>query len=336
MLLFSLCKKIDKKTKEVNSDKVPKNMVWIPDGTYTKGAASNDRFAKKDEKPSYRVSIRGFWIDITEVTNAQFKKFVDETGYITTAEKAVDWEQIKKQLPHDAIKPPDSLLQAGSLTFHCGLASVKNLSNYSLWWKWKNGANWKSPQGKGSSIKGKDNYPVVHVSYTDALAYCKWAGRRLPTEAEWEWAARGGLEGKIFPWGDDSALLTTHANTWQGTFPVNNTKVDGFKNTAPVKSFPANLYGLYDMIGNVWEWTQDSRSSKDYATLTNAKGLSNSSQSHKTKHLGDFEKIVKGGSFLCHYSYCASYRVSAKMTTSYDSSSEHLGFRTVLSPDMLK
>ena len=311
----------------------PEGMVWIPKGSYIRGASVNDEFARTDEKPRHKVAIDGFWMDITEVTNRQFKKFVAETGYITEAEKEVNWLELKKQLPEGTEKPHDSILQPGSLSFECKLHEVKNLNDYSQWWKWKNGVNWKHPDGAESTIKDKENYPVVHISYDDAKAYCTWANRTLPSEAEWEFAARGGLEEAIFPWGNEIVLLSTNANTWQGVFPTKNTKEDGYERSAPVKSYPANGYGLYDMAGNVWEWTQDWYDFSYYEELSRNKKNQNPKGPVKSRNPNNpyaQEKVIRGGSFLCHDTYCASYRVSARMATSSDTGLEHLGFRTVL------
>ena len=336
----SLDTKANNLTKELPKDiKVPKGMVWIPNGSYLRGAVSGDPMAREDEKPVHKITVNGFLMDINEVTNAQFKKFVNETGYITTAEKEVDWEELKTQLPPDTKKPHDSILQPGSLSFECNYREVSNLNDYSQWWQWKIGANWKHPEGKESTIEGMDNHPVVHVSYEDAVAYCNWAGSRLPTEAEWEYAARGGQEKVIFTWGNDISLLTSNANTWQGVFPTSNTKEDGFERSSPVKSFPANGYGLYDMAGNVWEWTQDWYDANYYKVLANNKLNNNPIGPEKPRNPRNpytQEKVIRGGSFLCHDSYCASYRVSARMATSYDTGLEHLGFRTIITLDMLR
>ena len=236
---------------------VPEGMVWIPGGKFYQGAKKKDTFAMRHEFPRHLVAVDGFFMDIHEVTNAQFSEFVKATGYVTVAEREVDWEEIKKQLPEGTPMPNDSILQPGSLVFKKTKSSVPNLLDYSQWWVWKIGANWKEPNGAGSSIEGKEDHPVVHIAYEDAQAYCKWAGRRLPTEAEWEYAARGGQEEAIFTWGNDFIQLSSFANTWEGEFPVSNTMEDRFENKAPVMSFPKNYFGLYDMAGNVWEWTQD-------------------------------------------------------------------------------
>ena len=332
LLFFTSCKEKSIKTKQLQNT-TPKDMVWISGGTYYRGAALEDSMARSDEKPVHKITVNGFWMDEHEVTNAQFKEFIDDTGYITTAERQVNWEDIKKQLPIGTPKPHDSILQPGSLSFQCKLHEVVNFDDYSQWWQWKNGASWKHPQGKNSTIKGKENHPVVHVSYEDAMAYCKWSGKRLPTEAEWEYAARGGLENNMYTWGNDAQFLSTYANTWEGIFPTFNTKKDGFERSAPVKSYPPNGYGLYEMAGNVWEWTQDWYDFLYYKSLSQNENSINPTgpkQSRNPSNPYSKEKVIRGGSFLCHDSYCASYRVTARMSTSEDTALEHLGFRTVL------
>ena len=318
---------------------VPEGMVWIPGGTFIQGAVTSDEMAMNHEKPAHEVAVDGFFMDKTEVTNAEFQKFVDETGYVTVAEREIDWEEMKKQLPPGTPKPHDSILQPGSLTFKKTKTSVPNLYDYSQWWNWTIGANWKHPEGTGSSIDGKENYPVVHIAFEDAQAYANWAGKRLPTEAEWEYAARGGQADAIFSWGNDFEKLSENANSWEGEFPTSNTAVDGFEGKAPVKSYPPNPYRLYDMAGNVWEFTQDwynvtyYEDQKNKGVVKNPKGAS---QPFNPNAPQTPEKVIKGGSFLCSASYCASYRISARMANSTDSSQEHLGFRTVATPDMLK
>jgi formylglycine-generating enzyme len=278
---------------KINRDAVD-GMVQIPSGTFMMGAG--DEEGTPDEYPTHKETIRSFWMDEAEVTNAQFAKFVNATGYITTAEKKPSWEELKKQLPPGAERLPDSLLKASSLVFSPNPLE-KIWDEASKWWNWINGADWKHPEGPSSSIKGKEDYPVVHVSLYDAMAYCKWAGKRLPTEGEWEWAARGGLINKKYPWGNDFSESMIKANTWQGDFPANNALTDKYYKSAPVKSFAPNGYKLYDMAGNVWEWCNDS--------------------------------WLRGGSFLCSPSYCKGYRVSARAKTSPDTGLEHTGFRCV-------
>lgn len=314
---------------------IPKGMVWIPGGVFVQGAVAKDEMALSHEKPAHKVAVDGFFMDITEVTNAEFREFTQATGYLTIAERDIDWEEIKKEVPLGTPKPPDSVLQPGSLIFKTKSKHITNLQDFTQWWNWKVGANWRHPKGPKSDIIGKDNYPVVHIAYEDALAYCKWAGTRLPTEAEWEYASRGGKKHKIYAWGNDAEHLEDHANTWQGEFPNENTTMDGFANIAPVKSYSKNGYGLFDMAGNVWEWTSDWYNTNYYENLkekeeTTKNPLGAEKHYNPANPLAP-EKIIKGGSFLCHSSYCASYRSSARMATSLDSGLEHLGFRTVKS-----
>ncbi|MGJ8734122.1 MAG: formylglycine-generating enzyme family protein [Cellulophaga sp.] len=326
-------------TEKPEDVKVPEGMVWIPGGMFVQGAVLQDKMAMQHEKPAHKVAVDGFFMDITEVTNAQFAKFVKETGYITVAERAIDWEEMKKQVPEGTPKPHDSILQPGSLTFKKSKKSVPNLFDFSQWWDWTIGANWKHPNGPKSSIKGLDNHPVVQICYEDAMAYCNWAGRRLPTEAEWEYAANGGKTGTIFFWGDDKSVLSKNANSWEGEFPVENSKKDGYENRAPVKSYQPNGYGLYDMAGNVWEWTTDWYNVnyyKELAAVTTKKNPLGATDAYNPQNLYIKEKVIKGGSFLCSDSYCASYRISARMGSSVDSSAEHTGFRTVATVKMLK
>lgn len=316
----------------------PKGMVWVEGGTFLQGAVPLDRQAMMHEKPQHKVTVDGFFIDQTEVTNAQFSKFVETTGYITTAERKVDWDELKKQLPKGTPKPHDSILQPGSLIFKKTPNSVPNLYDFSQWWKWEIGANWRHPKGKNSTIIGKDNYPVVHITYEDALAYCKWANRRLPTEAEWEFAARGTKKNTIYFWGNDENILYKQANSWEGEFPVSNTKKDGYESIAPVKSYPPNSLGIYDMAGNVWEFTSDWYNINYYKELKNTTTVNPSGAKTPYNPTNPYlkEKIIKGGSFLCNASYCASYRVSSRMGNHFDSSTEHVGFRTVASKEMIK
>jgi formylglycine-generating enzyme len=307
-----------------------KGMVWIKTGTYMMGG--DNQQAAADEYPKHKVTVNGFWMDATTVTNAQFAKFVKATGYITTAERKPDWNQLKKQLPPGTPKPDDSVLVAASLVFDPPKHAV-DLNDYTQWWAWKKGADWKHPHGIGSSIKGKDNYPVVHISWYDAVAYSKWAGKRLPTEAEWEWAARGGLQNKIYPWGNEPVDAgKPKANTWQGHFPDNNTVKDKFYGLAPVGSFAPNGYGLYDMAGNVWEWCADYYNNKYYQTINKPEGVENPkgpNNSYDPDEPYAKKRVIRGGSFLCNESYCTGYRVSRRMKSTEDSGMEHLGFRCV-------
>lgn len=322
-----------------NIPNAPEGMVWIPAGTFEQGAVPQDKIAMQHEKPSHTVTLDGFFMDITEVTNAQFSKFVKETGYVTIAERAIDWEVMKTQLPEGTPKPADSILQPGSLLFKKSKTTVPNLYDFSQWWEWRIGANWKHPQGPDSSIEGKDNYPVTHISYEDAQAYCKWANRRLPTEAEWEYAARANKNGTIYFWGDDVSELSKKANSWEGEFPVTNTLADGYERAAPVKSYPPNDFGLFDMAGNVWELTNDWYNIDYYGELaalkTPAINPQGATKAYNPNNPYLAEKVIRGGSFLCSASYCASYRVSSRMGSSMDSASEHVGFRTVATPEMV-
>ena len=313
----------------------PEGMVWVETKTFLKGAKSSDQFAMPREKPAHLVTVDGFFIDATEVTNKQFNKFVTATNYITVAERKIDWEEMRKELPPNTPKPHDSILQPGSLVFNKNVDAVVTMNTYFQWWTWKIGANWRHPSGPNSTIEGKDNYPVVHIAYEDALAYCKWANRRLPTEAQWESAAQGTNENMIFTWGNDFKMLNSNANTWQGVFPTKNDSKDGFEYISPVKSYPPNSIGIFDMTGNVWELTADLFNSNYYNQLELSKPIINPTGAKKSfSPSNPFQKeyIIKGGSYLCHESYCASFRISARMGTSYDSGSDHVGFRTVASP----
>ena len=306
---------------------VPPGMVAIPPGEFVMGTAGDTTM--QNETPAHRVRLDGFYLDATEVTNRQFREFVTATGYLTTAEKPPVWEEMKKQLPPGTPEPPPGTLVPGSLAFVPPRERVP-LDNVTNWWQWMPGASWQRPEGPGSSLDGRDEHPVVHVSWDDANAYAKWAGKRLPTEAEWEYAARGGLAGQRFTWGDAAPTEAdgTKANIWQGTFPNANTKADGYDRTAPVKSYPPNGYGLYDMAGNAWEWCADWYRADAYA---NARELAVNPAGPK-----DFwdpaeplvpKRVTRGGSFLCHVTYCESYRPAARRGTSADSGLSHLSFR---------
>jgi formylglycine-generating enzyme len=306
----------------------PPGMVWIAGGEFTMGG--EDPLARPEESPRHRVRVDGFWIDATEVTNAEFRRFVEATGYVTMAERPVAWEELSRQLPPGTPRPPDEALRPGSPVFTPPRRPV-GTSDPGRWWVWTIGANWRHPEGPGSSIEGRDRYPVVHVSRADALAYCAWAGKRLPTEAEWEYAARGGLEEKVNVWGDEP-IDPMRANTWQGRFPHENLKEDRFALLAPVASFPPNGYGLFDMAGNVWEWCSDRYRADEYARRVQAagkKGVTVNPRGPDTPPAATDRYVHRGGSFLCNDSYCASYRPSARMASTADTSLQHVGFRCV-------
>jgi sulfatase modifying factor 1 len=312
-----------------NGDTSIAGMVLIPSGIFDMGGDNNQ--ADADELPKHKVQVSSFYMDVTEVTNAMFKKFIDATGYITTAEKKPDWEEMKKNLPPGTPKPADEMLQAASLVFRQANGTV-NLNDYSQWWKWEKGADWKHPQGLKSSIVGKENYPVVHVSWDDAMAYCKWAGKRLPTEAEWEFAARGGLVNNIYPWGNEHVNKgKPKTNSWEGKFPYLNENKDGFITAAPVKSFSPNGYGLYDMAGNVWEWCSDLYDAEYYKEFQGKLSVNpqGSSKSYDPQEPYTEKRSLRGGSFLCNDAYCSGYRVARRMKSSHDTGLEHTGFRCV-------
>jgi len=300
-------------------------MIHVPGGTFRMG--SDDHYA--EEKPSHRVTVDGFFIDPTPVTNAQFRAFVEATGHVTFAEIAPDPKDYPGALPH--------MLKAGSLVFTPPTHPV-DTRDWSQWWAFKFRANWRRPYGPGSSIKGLDDHPVVHVAYADAEAYAKWAGKELPTEAEWEFAARGGLEGAEYAWGDEfNPDGREMANTWQGQFPSENLMTDGYLRTSPVGAFPPNGYGLYDMIGNVWEWTSDWWSTRHPADAPKAccvpenprGGPVDASFDPRMPNVRIPRKVLKGGSHLCAPNYCRRYRPAARHAEPIDTSTSHVGFRCV-------
>lgn len=303
-------------------------MVKIAGGAFMMGG--DNAQARADEYPKHKTKVNSFWMDETEVTNAQFRAFVEATGYITIAERPIDLAEIKKQLPPDQELPPDIDASPSAMTFK-PVAAGQQVRGAIDWWQMVKGANWRHPQGPNSSIKGKDNYPVVHIAWYDAMAYAKWAGKRLPTEAEWEYAARGGQQNARYPWGN-APIEASRANYWQGTFPYNNTTADGYTKAAPVKTFEPNAYGLYDMAGNLWEWCLDWFHAGYYQEkMTN--GIMDNPHgpavSYDPAMPSTPQKVVRGGSFLCHDSYCSGYRVAARMKSSPDSGLEHTGFRCV-------
>ena len=276
------------------------DMVFIPGGTFRMG--SDHHYHYPEEAPVHRVSVDGFWIDRTPVTNRQFKAFVRATGHVTMAEVPPDPTQYPGALPH--------MLYAGSLVF-VPPRRVTDLKDWSQWWTFMKGADWRHPYGPKSNINVQDNHPVVHIAYDDALAYARWAGKDLPTEAEWEFAARGGRDGEEFAWGDALMPGGVHmANIWQGNFPLQNLSEDGFERTSPVTAFAPNGYGVYDMIGNVWEWTTLIYVNRPYVFRA--------------------RKVLKGGSHLCAPNYCRRYRPAARHAEPVDTSTSHVGFRCVI------
>jgi formylglycine-generating enzyme required for sulfatase activity len=311
--VFAVTRMLQPKSESTPSAESPPGMVWIVGGEFVMG--SDHAGAPKVELPAHRVRLDGFWIDEHEVTNAEFRQFVEATGYVTTAER-----------------PPRKGVSPGSLVFIPTPGPVP-LDDATLWWRWTEGACWQHPEGPGSNLDGRDDHPVVQVSWDDAVAYVTWAGKRLPTEAEWEFAARGGLAGKKFTWGDDPPAEDVKlANIWQGDFPHRNVKIDGFERTSPVKSYPANGYGLYDMAGNVWEWCNDWYRPDAYTLLpplaTNPQGPA---AAWDPRSKNSIQRVTRGGSFLCHVSYCESYRPGARRGTDYDTGMSHIGFRCVKS-----
>ncbi|WP_431284785.1 formylglycine-generating enzyme family protein [Humitalea sp. 24SJ18S-53] len=307
-------------------DTAPAGMCRIPGGEFLMG--SDRHYA--EEAPAHRVRLRGFWMDATTVTNAQFARFVAATGYVTVAERPLD------PAMYPGAKARD--LKPGGLVFRMTAGPVPT-DDYRQWWAWTPGACWRHPEGRGTGIQSRPDHPVVQVAYEDAAAYAAWAGRALPTEAEWEFAARGGLDGADFVWGDELAPGGVHlANTWQGGFPWQNTAEDGFTGAAPVASYPPNGYGLHDMAGNVWQWTTDwfaarhaADPQKSCCTPADPRGPAmEASFDPDQPAIAIPRRVVKGGSFLCAPSYCRRYRPAARHAQMVDSGMSHLGFRCIL------
>ena len=312
----------------------PYGMIWIPGGVFSMGAQDPPDHrevgmeATLDSRPVHRVYVDGFFMDKTDVTNAQFERFVKATGYVTVAEKKPRAEDFPGA-------PPENLI-AGSVVFSPPDHPVP-LSDHFQWWRYVPGANWRHPLGPKSSIVGKGSYPVVHIAYEDALAYAKWAGKRLPTEAEWEFAARGGFAGKPYVWGDNFRPHNKWmANTHQGHFPDSDTGEDGFAGIAPVAQFPPNGYGLYDMSGNVWQWTSDWYRPDYYATLAAIGGVVRNPKgpdsAYDPSEPGHAKRVLRGGSFLCTDQYCSRYMVGTRGKGDADTGTNHLGFRCVMTP----
>jgi formylglycine-generating enzyme len=307
----------------------PAGMVRIPGGTFTLGSTLPG--SRQDEQPLVPVTLDSFWLDATPVTNAAFRRFTIATGYKTIAERSINWEEIKQQLPPGTPKPPDEMLVPGCMVFTPRPGPVNPVDGEN-WWGWVHGADWQHPEGPASDLDGRENNPVVMIAWDDAVAFAKWAGKRLPTEAEWEYAARGGLKGKRFAWGDELQVDGKFmANTWTGTFPVKDTAADGFAGTSPVKSFPANGYGLFDMGGNVWNWCSDwyRVDTKARAKLTGKPVVNPTGpkSSYSPGHPLQKERIIKGGSFMCNVAYSEGYRPSARRGSPTDSGMSHIGFR---------
>jgi sulfatase modifying factor 1 len=303
-----------------------RDMVHISAGAFSMG--SEDFYP--EERPVRRVAVGAFWIDSRQVTNAEYQRFVEATGWVTESEKR----------PDPALYPgaPEENLVPGSLVFTPAAGPV-DLRDYQQWWTWMPGADWRHPTGPDSSLEGLDDHPVVHVAHADVIAYCEWAGTVLPSEAEWEYAARGGLKGKPFTWGDEDMQETQpRANTWQGRFPYENTAVDGWVRTAPVGSFDPNGYGLFDMAGNVWEWTADwyrsSHTDPDAPSccipMNPRGGSAQASLDPMQPHTPIPRKVLKGGSHLCAPNYCLRYRPAARQPQMIDTGMSHVGFRTII------
>ena len=285
------------------------DMVWVEGGSFTRGSAD----FYPEEGPPGDIAVDGFWIDRFEVTNARFSEFVDATGYVTSAESRPD--------PADFPGIDPALLQPGSVVFTMPTDEAGQLTQ---WWRFVPGANWREPAGPGSSIEGREDHPVIHVAYRDAQAFAEWLGHDLPTEAQWEYAARGGLDGAAFAWGNEYLVGGEHqANTWQGLFPVANSNEDRFQDAAPVGCFPANGYGLHDMIGNVWEWVGD------WYYPSHAEQGQAGDTGYDPRQPGVPVKVIKGGSYLCAENYCRRYRPAARHAQETTLGAAHIGFRTV-------
>jgi len=304
-------------------------MTWIPGGTFAMGSAD----FYPEERPVHPVTVDGFWVDEHPVTVAEFQRFVAASGYQTVAQRPLD--------PADYPDAAPALLVPGSLVFHPSTGPV-DLRDYTNWWAYVPGADWRRPSGPGSDCRGRERHPVTHVAYEDAAAYAAWAGKDLPTEAEWEYAARGGLDGAVYAWGDEFAPGgAMMANTWQGPFPWQNLMTDGYEGTSPVGSFPANGYGLFDMTGNVWEWTRDYFTQRHGSATGGACCAPHNPRVDSPAASGTFagpgahlpRKVIKGGSHLCAPSYCLRYRPAARQSESVDTSTGHLGFRCVVRGD---
>ncbi len=300
-----------------------KNMVWIPGGTFLMG--SDQHYA--EEAPVHRETVQGFWMDQYLVTNADFHRFVEATGCVTVAERVPEASAYPGALQH--------MLVAGSVVFRQPRRRV-DLRNHHNWWVWVPGANWRHPEGPESSLESRWDHPVVHMAFEDVEAYAKWAGKEPPTEAEWEFAARGGLDGATYAWGNEFAPGgKMMANTWQGEFPIQNLLLDGYERTSPVGAFPPNGYGLYDMTGNVWEWTTDWFQGRYKPAGSCCSGRTKgdareNSYDPQTPEIRIPRKVLKGGSFLCAANYCMRYRPAARIPQQVDTGTCHQGFRCIV------
>jgi len=301
------------------------SMTWIPGGTFLMGSDKH----YPEESPSHQATVDGFWIDKYAITNEQFARFVEATGHVTLAERPPNAEDYPGALPE--------LLQPASVVFSKPNHRVDLRDHYS-WWTYIPGADWRHPEGPESTIAERVQHPVVHIAFEDAEAYAKWAGKSLPTEAEWEFAARSGLEGAEYAWGDELEPGGKQmANVWQGQFPWQNLLADGYERTAPVGQFPANSYGVFDMIGNVWEWTTDWYSAHHPAAKTCCggevpRGDREKSYDPQMPNIRIPRKVIKGGSFLCAPVYCRRYRPAARMAQPVDTSACHVGIRLIVRP----
>lgn len=316
----------------------PAGMVWVSGDEFMMGGVGN--LSKTDEFPVHKVRLEGFWIDETEVTIAEYKQFVALTNYITIAEKKPEWEQLKKGLPPGTPPPPADVLVPGALVFHTTQTKVP-LQDFSLWWSYVPGADWKHPEGPQSDVfttNKFNNHPATQIAWLDAEAFANYAFKRLPTEAEWEFASRGGLKQKEFAWGDGAPSATNiRANLWEGKFPYKPEVRDGFYLTAPVASYAPNGYGIYDMMGNVWEWCSDWYRPDTYAkqVAAAAGGVIYDPKGPDDSYDPDEpyapKRVTRGGSFLCTVEYCASYRPAARMKSDPYTGQNHTGFRCVMS-----
>jgi formylglycine-generating enzyme len=304
------------------------NMIWIPGGTFRMGSEKH----YPEERPVHRVTVDGFWMDRFPVTNARFRAFVEATGHVTFAEIIPNAADYPGALPE--------MLYAGSLVFTKASGPV-DLGSMANWWQYQRGAYWRKPRGPGSTIDGLDDHPVVHVTFGDAEAFARWERKELPTEAEWEFACRGGLEGAAYAWGHEFMPQDRPlANTWQGEFPWQNLATDGYEGTSPVSAFPANGYGLHDMIGNVWEWTTDWYEPRHPAEALKAcciprnprAGRAEASYDPADPAIRIPRKVLKGGSHLCAPNYCRRYRPAARFPEPVDTSTCHVGFRCIARP----